>query len=99
MKPNNRITYDQQNQSLARMREDAVAMGHLDGLFWNDKGVFPSTVDIPHLVTGMEIPLTHKYLNNMPFKFGGNKKKASNSGGCGKAGRRKKNPRFPSNIR
>jgi hypothetical protein len=33
-------------------------------------------------------PLSAKYLITDRFKFGGKKRKASNSGGCGKAGRR-----------
>jgi hypothetical protein len=35
-------------------------------------------------------PLGPKYLLNAPFKFGGKKRSNSNSGGCGRAGRRQR---------
>lgn len=48
----------------------------------------------------IEIPLrVHRHLVTEQFKFGAKKKKASNSGGTGRAGRRNKRPRVPSGIR
>ncbi len=50
-------------------------------------------------VQPIEIPLKTKYLFPGTAKFGGRKRKNSNSGGVGRAGRRAKRPRVPSNIR
>lgn len=98
MKGNDRITYDNQVASLARMEADAAAKGFVGYLITN-KAKTDKEKDEEILITGIQIPLTRKYLNATPFKFGGNKKKASNSGGCGRAGRRSKNPRFPKPVR
>lgn len=98
MKGNDRITYDNQVASLARMEADAAAKGFV-GLLITTKAKTEKDKDEEILITGIPIPLTRKYLNMTPFKFGGNKKKASNSGGCGRAGRRSKNPRFPKPVR
>ena len=94
MKGNDRTTHDMQVAIIARMEADALARG-VEGYLIVNKAKSDKEKDEEILIEGLQIPLTHKYLNSMPFKFGGNKKKASNSGGCGKAGRRKKNPRFP----
>jgi hypothetical protein len=98
MKGNDRITHDNQVMQLARMKEDAAARGFV-GLLIINKAKSDKEKDEEILITGIPLPLKGKYLNSTPFKFGGNKKKASNSGGTGRAGRRKKNPRFPSAIR
>jgi len=98
MKGNDRITHDNQVASLARMTAEAAAKG-FEGYLIVNKAKSDKDKDEEILITGIQIPLTRKYLNTMPFKFGGNKKKASNSGGCGRAGRRNKNPRFPKPTR
>lgn len=48
----------------------------------------------------IEIPLRqHRHLVSEQYKFQGKKRKNSNSGGFGRAGRRAKRPRVPSGIR
>lgn len=98
MKPNDKASYDQRNQMVARFREDARERG-FEGYYWVNKAVPPATQDTEIVIVGMELPLKGKYLTTLPYKFGGVKKKSSNSGGTGRAGRRKRNPRFPTNVK
>lgn len=43
----------------------------------------------------VDIPLKQKYTIHVKAKFGGKKHKNSNSGGMGRAGRRKARPKVP----
>lgn len=99
MKPNDRSTLDMQNAIYARMREDAAIAGHPNALLMTVKAVPPAKDDSTVLIFGIEIPLRSKHQNDEPFKYGGKKRKNSNSGGFGRAGRRAKRPHVPSGIR
>lgn len=84
----NKDTIVFQNNIIARMREEAAAQGVVGYVVKiNEK----DTV----LVTGVEVPLRPKYVEVPTPKFGGKKRKNSNSGGTGRAGRRKKRPSVP----
>ncbi len=96
MKPNDRSTLDMQNAIVARMREDALAAGHPHAMLMTVKTGATETVVI---IYGDEIPLRQKHQNNEPYKYGGKKRKNSNSGGFGRAGRRAKRPSVPRGIR
>lgn len=99
MKPNDRSTLDMQNAIVARMREDALAAGYPNAMLMTVKAVPPAKEDSVVIIYGTEIPLRQKHQNNEPFKYGGKKRKNSNSGGQGRAGRRAKRPHVPSGIR
>lgn len=99
MKSNDKATHDMQVAILARMREDARLAGYENAMLMTNKAVPPATKDTIVIIYGVEIPLRPRYLSTEPFKYGGKKRKNSNSGGTGRAGRRNKRPHVPKNVR